>query len=55
LQTRRWEDNEGVKHTSIEIVANEMMILGDRRDSAAPQPVDTSLADEDQIEDEYPF
>jgi hypothetical protein len=26
------------KHTSIEIVANEMMILGDRRDSGSAQP-----------------
>ena len=33
LQTRRWEDSENVKHTSVEIVANEMMILGNRRDS----------------------
>ena len=55
LQTRRWEDSERAKHTSIEIVANEMMILGDRRDSSAAQPAEASLADEDQIEDEYPF
>ncbi|NOH04069.1 MAG: single-stranded DNA-binding protein [Chloroflexi bacterium] len=33
LQTRRWDDKEGVKHTSVEIVAGEMMMLGDRRDS----------------------
>ena len=33
LQTRRWEDSDNVKHTSVEIVANEMMILGNRRDS----------------------
>lgn len=32
LQSRRWEDTEGVKHTSVEVVANEMIILGDRRD-----------------------
>jgi single-strand DNA-binding protein len=28
LQTHQWEDSEGVKHASVEIVANEMMILG---------------------------
>lgn len=28
LQTRRWEDTEGEKHISVEIIANEMMILG---------------------------
>ncbi|MBN2046278.1 MAG: single-stranded DNA-binding protein [Anaerolineaceae bacterium] len=30
LQTRYWEDSDGGKHSSVEIVANEMMILGDR-------------------------
>jgi len=30
LQTRQWEDTEGVKHKSVEIVANEMMMLGNR-------------------------
>ena len=33
LQTRRWEDKEGQKRTSVEVVANEMMMLGDRRDN----------------------
>ena len=33
LQTRRWEDKEGNKHSSVEIVANEMMMLGERRDA----------------------
>ena len=27
LQTRNWEDAEGVQHANVEIVANEMMIL----------------------------
>jgi len=31
LQSRRWEDSQGCKHTSVEIVASEMMILGDRK------------------------
>lgn len=54
LQTRRWEDSEGNKHTSIEIVASEMMMLGDRRDASSP-PGDAALAEEDQVDDEYPF
>ena len=33
LKTRRWEDADNVKHTSVEIVANEMMILGNRRET----------------------
>lgn len=30
LQTRRWEDSDGIQHNSVEIVANEMLILGYR-------------------------
>lgn len=59
LQTRRWEDKEGQKHTSVEVVANEMMMLGDRRDSSSQtqesaeqtDDVATPMADED----EFPF
>ncbi len=29
LQTRRWEDAEGCKHVSVEIVAGEILLLGD--------------------------
>lgn len=31
LQTRNWEDQEGGKHSAVEIVANEMIMLEDRR------------------------
>ncbi len=50
LQTRHWEDQEGIKHTSVEIVANEMIILGERRESgeAGSEP-------ESMEEEEYPF
>ena len=33
LQTRSWEDNTGTKRSSTEIVANEMILLGDRKES----------------------
>ena len=33
LQTRHWEDSEGNKHSTTEIVANEMIMLGDRREN----------------------
>lgn len=33
LQSRRWEDSQGCKHTSVDIVAGEVMILGDRKGS----------------------
>jgi single-strand DNA-binding protein len=35
LQSRQWEDNEGAKHYATEIVANEMIMLGDRRENNA--------------------
>jgi len=32
LETRHWEDKEGQKRTTVEIVASEMTMLGERRD-----------------------
>jgi single-strand DNA-binding protein len=43
LQTRRWEDPEGHKHQSVEIVAREMIILGEPKETPA-------LAGEDEAE-----
>jgi len=48
LQTRRWEDSNGTRHTSVEIVANEMIMLGDRRG-------DEDIPDDEPAEDEFPF
>jgi len=58
LQTRHWEDKEGQKRTNVEVVANEMMMLGDRRDnSKGPQESDKDddLAEPLADEDEFPF
>jgi single-strand DNA-binding protein len=57
LQTRRWDDKEGQKHTSVEIVANEMMMLGDRRDAANNHTQTSEAAPEMEAptEDEFPF
>jgi single-strand DNA-binding protein len=54
LQTRQWEDDEGQKRKTVEIVAKEMIMLGDRKKSASTE--DDSLNDEflDE-EDEFPF
>jgi single-strand DNA-binding protein len=54
LQTRRWEDSEGGKHNSVEVVASEMMILGDRRDANHSHIGETSEVEPIE-EDEYPF
>ena len=45
LQTRHWEDPEGNKHSSTEIVANEMIMLDDRRENSEIE----------EETDEYPF
>ena len=50
LQTRHWDDQEGNKHTSVEIVANEMIILGERRESG-----ETSAESASVEQEEYPF
>jgi len=62
LQTRRWDDKEGVKHTSVEIVANEMMMVGDRADrrdqSNQAQQASEPGTNENEMttnEDEFPF
>ncbi len=34
LQTRHWEDQEGNKHSATEIVASEMIVLEERRESS---------------------
>ncbi|HOA22846.1 MAG TPA: single-stranded DNA-binding protein [Aggregatilineales bacterium] len=53
LQTRGWEDSEGKKHYRTELVASEMIVLGDRRGSSPPPP---PLPDRDDSEEEnYPF
>ena len=49
LQSRNWDDAEGNKHTSVEIVANEMIMLSERREA------DTSADTEPADEDEFPF
>jgi len=59
LQTRRWDDKEGLKHTSVEIVANEMMMLGDRRDATNNHTQEAEISSADNgsamAEDEFPF
>jgi len=49
LQTRNWEDNNGNRHSSVEIVANEMIMLGNRRNQKDEE------APEEDHEDEFPF
>lgn len=58
LQTRRWDDKEGNKHTTTEVVASEMLILGDRKGTAPDQTEDSREQDDFDNradEDEFPF
>ncbi|GAB4525796.1 MAG: single-stranded DNA-binding protein [Anaerolineales bacterium] len=49
LQTRTWENNEGKKLTSVEVVASEMIMLGDHASSK------NTVEPEDSPNDEFPF
>ncbi len=47
LQTRHWDDQDGNRHSATEIVANEMIMLDERRESPSP-----SEYEEDDEEEE---
>jgi single-strand DNA-binding protein len=49
LQSRSWDDTDGNHHTSVEVVANEMIMLSNRQSS-------DDQSDEIRLdEDEFPF
>ncbi|HEB64373.1 MAG TPA: single-stranded DNA-binding protein [Chloroflexi bacterium] len=49
LQTRQWEDAEGNKRTSTEVVAHEMIMLGERSSKSSKE------SNTPPEEDEFPF
>jgi len=49
LQTRGWEDEEGKKHYRTELVASEMIVLGDRRHTGAGSLPDEPATNSDQF------
>ncbi len=51
LQTRGWEDETGKKHFRTELVANEMILLGDRR----TQHSDFDYINDDNENGDYAF
>ena len=53
LQTRGWEDENGKKHFRTELVANEMILLGDRRRDQHPMEMD--YTDEEGDDGDYAF
>ena len=53
LQTRRWEDSEGTRHVNVEVVAAEMMVLGQKKETLQSS---SDLQEIDfHTDDEYPF
>lgn len=50
LQSRHWEDNEGHRHSSVEIVANEMIMLDERREDSHENE---NVFDESKEENQY--
>jgi single-strand DNA-binding protein len=48
LQTRKWEDSDGNQHTTTEIIAKEMIMLGGKKNQNVNQEEETE-------EDEFPF
>jgi single-strand DNA-binding protein len=58
LQTRRWDDKEGQKHTSVEIVANEMTFLSERREGGHNHETGPTTGEEiepNATDNEFPF
>ncbi len=58
LQTRKWDDKEGNRHYTTEVVAQEMMMLGDRKDNNNQNHTEDANESEmpnDVDEDEFPF
>lgn len=55
LQTRRWEDQEGKKHFTTEVVANEMIMLGERPARPAGGGEGALTQEPPLEEDEFPF
>jgi single-strand DNA-binding protein len=47
LQTRHWEDNEGMKHYATEIVASEMIMLDERRETLSEE-----IEEDEEVQDE---
>jgi single-strand DNA-binding protein len=64
LQSRQWEDQQGQKRTTVEIVANEILMLDSRgaseqravsAESREPAGSAAGLGDTDEDLDELPF
>ena len=58
LQTRQWEDKQGIKHKTTEVVASDMIVLGDKRSKITDQdnnPEETKISENSLDDEEFPF
>lgn len=55
LQSRSWEDDDKVKHQTTEVVAKEMVMLGDRRKEISETDEAAHESSSEEEEDEFPF
>jgi len=55
LQTRHWDDKEGQKRSTVELVANEMTFLSERRESGNHETAPAAGEESPANEDEFPF
>jgi len=55
LQTRQWEDKEGQQRTTVELIANEMTMLGERREKSLSEENSAEDVPPAVDEDEFPF
>ena len=55
LQTRGWEDDDGKKHYRTEVVASEMIVLGDRRSGPLASSPGLDAGSEDNNEEDFAF
>jgi len=55
LQTRGWEDEESKKHYRTELVANEMIVLGERKGGAHPPAPSVPSPATDEADEPIPF
>ena len=55
LQTRNWEDKDGIKRYTTEVVCDMFTMLGRKMENDAPQAAPASSGDEGDEEDDLPF
>ena len=58
IKTRTWDDKDGKKHYTTEIIGDTMQMLGGKKESTqqqAPMPDESNMPDNEPEEDDLPF